>query len=133
MKIRVNKKSISVKLEELRKQTVTSVTHRLESMAYDISVRSPVSSGAYAESHSVVPSSSGGGRSKSSSGKPRNQPTEVYQKIAFDNMASDINALDIENLQTSSVSFRNRAPHAGDVEDKHQVFGAVKDKYRSMR
>ena len=128
MKVRVNEKSLSAKIKGLETQAEDQIKSKLVDIAEDLAIRSPVDTGAYAESFSVVPSSSGGGRSRSSSGRPRRQDSVTYQTIALSNMTSDIERLQL--LENRSVSFRNRAPHAGAVEDKHQVFGATKDRNR---
>lgn len=122
---RVNEKSISAKIEKLKEQTEQEIKTLLKGIAADLTTRTPVDTGAFAESFSVVPASSGGGRSKSSHGRHRNQDLGTYRSIAQSNMNSDIDRLEL--LENKSVSFRNRAPHAGRVEAKYQVFGAVKD------
>lgn len=128
VKLRVNQKSISTKIKKLEEDTEDRIKMVLKDIAEDLSVRTPVDTGAYAESFSVRPSSDSGGRSRTSRGRPRNQPAEQFQGIALSNMISDINALQI--LDERSVRFRNRAPHADQVEDRHQVFGATKDRFR---
>ena len=90
--------------------------------------RTPVDTGAYAESFSVLPAASGGGRRESSDGRPKRQSLRLYRGIAESNMNSDIDKL--EPLDGKSVAFRNRAPHASKVETKREVFGAVKDIWR---
>lgn len=124
-RMRVNEKSISTKIENLKEQTEQEIKTILKGIAEDLTTRTPVDTGAFAESFSVLPASSGGGRSKSSRGRPRNQDLGTYRAIAQSNMNSDIDRLEL--LENKSVSFRNRAPHASKVEAKYQVFGAVKD------
>lgn len=128
MKVRVNQKSLSAKITKAEMQAEDKLKSKLVDIAEDLTTRTPVDTGAFAESFSVVPASSGGGRRKSSDNKPGNQDLATYRGIALSNMASDIEGLQI--LENKSVSFRNRAPHAKQVDDKHEVFGAVKDKYR---
>lgn len=122
---RVNEKSVSAKIENLEERVEAEVKDDLKSIARDLTTRTPVDTGAYAESFSVVPASFSGGRSKSSHGRPRNQDVGEYLGIAQANMNSDIDGLQL--FENKSVSFRNRAPHASSVELKYQVFGAVKD------
>lgn len=128
MKVRVNQKSLSAKITKAEMQAEDKLKSKLVDIAEDLTVRTPVDTGAYAESFSVVPTSSGGGRRKISDNKPGNQDVSTYRSIALSNMTSDIEGLQI--LENKSVSFRNRAPHAQQVEDKYQVFGAAKDKNR---
>ena len=126
---RVNMKSVSAKIENLKDRVESEVKDDLKKIATDLTTRTPVDTGAFAESFSVVPASSGGGRSKSSKGRPRNQDKGTYRAIAEANMHSDINGLQL--FENKSVSFRNRAPHASEaLENKYQVFGAVKDIWR---
>jgi len=128
MKVRVNQKSISAKIDKALMQAEDKLKGKLVDIAEDLTVRTPVDTGAYAESFSVVPSSSGGGRRKDSHGKPRNQDVATFRGKALSNMTSDIENLEI--LENKSISFRNRAPHAAKVEEKYQVFGAAKDRNR---
>jgi len=128
MRVRVNEKSISTKIDKALMEAEEELKVKLVDIAEDLTIRTPVDTGAYAESFSVVPSSSGGGRSRDSHGRPRRQDPTTYQNIALSNMASDIDRL--EPIENSSISFRNRAPHAAKVEAKYQVFGATKDRNR---
>lgn len=128
MKIRVNQKSISTKTQKLLEVGEERIKENLRNLAEDLSVRTPVATGAYAESFSVLPSSNSGGRSRSSRGRPRNQDVATFQNIARQNMFSDIQVLELED--ETSVRIRNRAPHATQVEERHQVFGATKDRFR---
>jgi hypothetical protein len=125
IKMRFNEKSWSAKIESLIDQTEDSVREGLVRVAGNLAIRAPVDTGAYAESFSVVPASFGGGRSRTSRGRPRRQDKEAYQSIALSNMTKDINS--IELLENKSVSFRNRAPHAQAVEDKYHIFSTAKD------
>jgi hypothetical protein len=128
MKVRVNQKSLSAKITKAEMEAEDKLKSKLVDIAEDLTLRTPVDTGAFAESFSVVPASSGGGRRKDSHGRPRRQDVDTYRSIALSNMASDIEGLQL--LENKSVSFRNRAPHAQQVEDKYQVFGAVRDRNR---
>lgn len=126
--VKFNEKSWSKKIKNLEEKTRAKVEDELIQVAENLSMRAPVDTGAYAESFSVVPASSGGGRSRSSKGRPRNQSVEQYRNIALQQMTADIKSLQL--LENKSVSFRNRAPHAKWVENKYQIFGVTKDKFR---
>lgn len=126
-KFRVNEKSVSAKIENSEEFLELKLKALLEDLAKDLVTRTPVVTGAYAESFSVVPSSSGGGRRRSSKGRPKGD-LETFRGIATSNMVGDISRLDLK--ETKSISFRNRAPHAGPVEKKYEVFAAVKDRNR---
>ena len=125
-KFRVNEKSVSAKIENSEEFLELKAKALLEDLAKDLVTRTPVVTGAYAESFSVLPSSSGGGRRKSSKGRPKGQDKGTYRGIAEANMHSDIDKINLVDNQ--SLSFRNRAPHASEViEEKYQVFSQVKD------
>lgn len=125
---RVNRKPLSPKIENLREQAGEEVKVTLKEVASDLVKRTPVDTGAYAESFSVLPAASSGGRRESSDGRPKRQSMRLYRGIAKSNMNSDIDKL--EPLDGKSIAFRNRAPHASKVETKREVFGAVKDIWR---
>jgi len=127
IKIEPNLKSVTVKVDEKKEFLELKLKALLEDLAKDLVARTPVVTGAFAESFSVVPSSSGGGRSRSSKGRPKGDLV-TFREIATSNMVGDISRLDLK--ETKSISFRNRAPHAEPVEKKYEVFGAVKDKNR---
>lgn len=137
MAIRVNQKSISVKVKELIDGLHGDAKGKLREMSDYLVRGSPVDSGAYVESFSVRYSSDSGGRRRSSKGRPRDQDIDTYHNIALSNMNSDIDTLDFESNSSTSVSIRNRAPHAGDentpntVEYNYQVFARARDKYRN--
>ena len=126
-KFRVNEKSVSAKIDNSEEFLELKAKALLEDLAKDLVTRTPVVTGAYAESFSVVPSSSGGGRSRSSKGRPKGDLV-TFRGIATSNMVGDISRLDLK--EAKSISFRNRAPHAEPVEKKYEVFSAVKDKNR---
>ena len=98
----------------------SAVKQRLQEITdYAVDV-SPVDTGAYVESFSLVKAGSGGGRSRSSKGKPRQQNPEAKKQVAREQLASDIASLSIEDdLAESQTKYtlRNRAPHANTVED----------------
>ena len=127
IKLEPNLKSLTVKVDNSKEYLELKLKALLENLAEDLVTRTPVVTGAYAESFSVVPSSSGGGRSRSSKGRPKGD-LETFRGIATSNMVGDISRLDLQELD--SIDFRNRAPHAEPVEEEYVVFGAVKDRNR---
>lgn len=127
IKMRVNRKSISTKVNKLLELADDKAKEKLVGVAQDLVERTPVDTGAYAESFSVRYSNDSGGRSRSSNNRPTNQSLEEFRGVALNNMTTDINSLRLTENPNTSVSFRNRAPHAGQVEDLYQVFGAAKD------
>ncbi|MGJ8660450.1 MAG: hypothetical protein ACSHXL_00295 [Bacteroidota bacterium] len=103
---------------------------------YAISI-SPVDTGAYVESFSMLPSGSGGGRMKNSETLARlssrvwegTASRQQFTDIAIANLYGDIEKFDLEG--SGKVVLRNRALHARDVEDKHGygVFTKVRNKF----
>lgn len=137
MKMRINSKSLSLKVSKLLEKAEDGTKDYLKEVAEDLTLRTPVDTGAYAESFSVTYSNDSGGRMKTSKGKERNQDRSRFIGIALSNMNSDIDKLDLKDNLNTSVSFKNRAPHAGavgipnTVEDKYLVFDQVFAKRRS--
>lgn len=135
MKVRVNEKSISAKLEKVKELADEKAKDKLTDIASYIVAISPVDTGAYMLSHSVVPSGFGGGRLRTSRNKPRHQDYGSVAAEAMAQLRSDIEALDLEN--TSGALFRNRAVHAPTVEtgsawagrDGYWVYTSAKDKF----
>ena len=117
---------------------------RLEFIAnYAVSV-SPVDTGAYVESFSIVPAGAGGGRMKRSDVRTASvaQGTaarEDFASTAKSNLYSDISRLNLEQMLedgNARITLRNRSPHARDVEygenwsrGGYNVFGKVRRKF----
>ena len=126
--------SLDNKIEQLEDLVDEKLRDRLENIAdYAISI-SPVDTGAYVESFSMVPAGQGGGRSKMSeariaSVKKGTASRQQFTDIARSNLYSDIERFSLET--SDKVTLRNRAPHAREVEDKHgwSVFTKVRNKF----
>ncbi len=98
-----------------------------------------VDTGAYVTSFSIVPAGSGGGRSRTSKNKPRNQNPSQKKEEGYNQLRSDIQTLNLEQmLETGNarITLRNRAPHAMDVEygdnwstQGYAVFAKVRRKF----
>jgi len=131
--ITVNK-SFDDKMLLLQQTAEERVKDELFSIAdYAIAI-SPVDSGAWVESFSMLPVGQGGGRSKSSgarrtSVKKGTASRQQFTDIARSNLYSDIEKFSLET--SDKVTLRNRAPHAREVEDKHgwSVFTKVRNKF----
>lgn len=128
LQLKTNTRSINAKIEKATKESFREVEIKLKDFAQFLAFKSPVDTGAYAESWSVTIAGSGSGRSKSSKGRTRRQDSAFYQTLAFSNMYSDIDSIDLKSV--ASVSFKNRAPHGPYVEGKHQIISTAKDRYR---
>lgn len=121
------------KLEEFAKSSVEDMGRDIVEYAVRIS---PVDTGAYVESFSVVPRGAGGGRSRTSHGKPRGQNKNNSHQEAITRLNAELDAID--PLTSGGFTLRNRAPHANAVEvgghnwisDGYYVFSGVKARFR---
>lgn len=124
--------SLQKKFAGLLQTAEDMVRDKLYDISNDAIRFSPVDTGAYVESFSIVPRGAGGGRMKSSkarkvSVKKGTASREQFTSEARSNLSIDINNLDLTKL--SGVVLRNRSIHARFVEDKHgyHVFRKVRD------
>lgn len=96
------------------------IEERLEDIArYAVSI-SPVDTGAYVTSFSIGRAGFGGGRSRTSLNKPRNQNPEAMKQEGYAQLSSDIQSLDISEMVSSGrlgFTLKNRSPHAYAVEN----------------
>lgn len=93
-----------------------AIRDRLTDIAQFVTSVSPVDTGAYVTSHSMLANNSNSrARGKTSKGKPRKQNREALQQSGFSNLLSDINAIDMDIV--TRVTLRNDSPHARFVED----------------
>ena len=115
------------------------IEERLEDLADYATRISPVDTGAYVTSFSIKRAGQGGGRSRSSENKPRNQNPEAKRAEAYGQLITDIQALNISDMLEQGnvrITLRNRSPHARDVEDGanwrssgYHVFTRVRNKF----
>lgn len=127
------------KMDEMENRVKEKVWLKGEEVVSYAAAISPVYSGAYVKSFSVVPRGGGGGRMRQS----------TYGQDLADNAIGrqeykgDKNALkqdeaarlrasvrDIDPLESGGFTLRNRAPHNKEVEQKHNVFLRTKDRFR---
>ena len=126
--VKPGSKSISASIrKEIDEIAEPQVKRVIRNVAEDAIFYSPVDTGAFITSWSVVPSGSGAGRSRTSRGKAKNQPYEQKASEALQQVEADIAALDVMN---TNVVLRNRAPHAPVVEQRKQITTRLKDRYR---
>lgn len=115
-------KQVTFKAIKDRIETIAAekVEQRLKDISeYAVSI-SPVDTGAYVTSFSIVRAGAGGGRSRTSHGKPNNQNPESKRQEALGQLYTDIEGLAVkQDLQDGNAKFtiRNRAPHSNQVED----------------
>lgn len=115
------------------------IEERLEDLADYATRISPVDTGAYVTSFSIKRAGQGGGRSRSSENKPRNQNPEAKRAEAYGQLVTDIQALNISDMLEQGnvrITLSNRSPHARDVEDGanwrssgYHVFTRVRNKF----
>ena len=135
-------KQVTLKATRDRIEQVAAegIEKNLQSIASYAVTISPVDTGAYVESFSMGRAGFGGGRSRTSHNKPRNQNPEAKKEEAFSALMGDIQGMNIKQmLEQGDIRFtlRNRAPHANTVEDgrdwKHQdgyyVFTRIKRRF----
>tara|TARA_R110000803_G_C11935901_1_gene315970 strand:- start:463 stop:858 length:396 start_codon:yes stop_codon:yes gene_type:complete len=117
------------KMDEIENRVKHEVYSKGEEIVSYAAAISPVKTGAYVESFSVVSKGAGGGRSYSS----KNRPDFLGDKDALKQeeaarLRSEIRSID--PLESEGFTLRNRSPHSKDVENKHNVFLRTKDRFR---
>ena len=124
-------------LENLVKERVWTKGEEIVSYAVAIS---PIYSGAYVNSFSVVPRGGGGGRMRKSAFSQdvaenqlgRNELPEGAKDALRNTRANELreSVRSIDPLESEGFTLRNRAPHNKEVEQKHNVFLRTKDRFR---
>jgi Asp-tRNA(Asn)/Glu-tRNA(Gln) amidotransferase C subunit len=131
--VKVNK-TLQQKLDKANGSIEEAIKDQLEHIANYAVAISPVDTGAYVESFSMIPAGQGGGRMKSRSArsdsvKEGEAKRETFASKARKNLYGDINKF---NLETSDkITLINRSTHARDVEDTYGygVFAKVRNKF----
>jgi len=114
------------KLDELIGDKIDEKMLSLGAYAVEIS---PVYSGAFAESWSIRPIGSGGGRSR----KSRDQKVPDVQskkEEAKGLIAQDVAQYSEQILKAGGAIITNRSPHAKEVDAKYATVARVKDRFR---
>ena len=121
-------KSFYDKMDQLENVARNRILDKGEQIVTYAAHISPVDTGAYVESWSAVARGAGGGRSRTSN----NKPTVVDKVGKREQEAARLRAelQQIDPLEDSGFTLRNRAPHARDVERKHKVIARTKDRFR---
>ena len=127
--IRINQAS----LDKKRKELESFIEDRLEDTLVNIGTYavqiSPVYSGAFAESWSIRPIGSGGGRSRQSRDE-RVPDVQAKKEEAKGNIRSDVVTYSEQILENGGAELNNRAPHAKEVDAKYATIATVRDKFR---
>jgi|TARA_B110000908_G_scaffold131331_1_gene154560 hypothetical protein len=114
------------KLEELVGEQIDEKMLSLGTYAVEIS---PVYSGAFAESWSIRPMGSGGGRSRAS--RPDKVPdVQSKKEEAKGLIAQDVAQYSDQILKSGGAVLSNKAPHAKEVDAKYATVARVRDRFR---
>lgn len=114
------------KLEELIGDQIDEKMLSLGTYAVEIS---PVYSGAFAESWSIRPIGSGGGRSRKSRDQ-RVPDVQSKREEAKGLIAGDVAQYSDQILKSGGAVLTNRSPHAKEVDLKYATVARVKDRFR---
>ena len=121
MSIQATMEAFKNKIED---RVAAEVEQKFDEVAsYAVYVAVPdqsIDTGSYVTSFSIGPSGFGGGRSRSSKNKPKNQNPQAMKDQAYSQLIGDIDKIDFEAMLESGdarFTLRNRSPHARDVED----------------
>ena len=117
------------KLDKLDELVGEKVDEKLQSLGeYAVQI-SPVYSGAFAESWSIRPIGSGGGRSRQS--RPERVPdAQAKKEEAKALIRSDVATYSEQILDQGGAVLANRAPHAKEVDAKYATIATVRDRFR---
>lgn len=114
------------KLEELVGDMIDEKMLSLGTYAVEIS---PVYSGAFAESWSVRPIGSGGGRSRKSR-EDKVPDVQSKKEEAKGLIANDVATYSEQILKDGGAILINRSPHAREVDLEYATIARVKDRFR---
>ena len=129
--------ALKKKLAEIDEMLEDAVERKMTDVARTIVLASPVDTGAFVNSWSFK-DNLGGGRSKSSLGKPTGRDERSERGKALNNLVNDIKkTVEVGSpggplkegigIQADNYYFINRAPHAKEVDDnpKYRVVNKV--------
>ena len=129
--------------DKIENRVADEVEQKFDEIAsYAVYVAVPdqsIDTGAYVTSFSIGKAGFGGGRSRSSDNKPKNQNPQAMKDQAYSQLIGDIDRIDFKAmLESDNTKFtiRNRAPHARDVEDGanwrrsgYHVFAKIRNQF----
>ena len=117
------------KMDKLEELVGDKVDEKLQSLGeYAVQI-SPVYSGAFAESWSIRPIGSGGGRTRQS--RPERVPdAQAKKEEAKALIRSDVATYSEQILDQGGAVLTNRAPHAKEVDAKYATIATVRDRFR---
>jgi hypothetical protein len=129
--------------DKIENRVADEVEQKFDEIAsYAVYVAVPdqsIDTGAYVTSFSIGPAGFGGGRSRSSDNKPKNQNPQAMKDQAYSQLIGDIDRIDFKTMLESGdprFTLKNRAPHARDVEDGanwkrsgYHVFAKIRNQF----
>jgi len=129
--------------DKIENRVADEVEQKFDEIAsYAVYVAVPdqsIDTGAYVTSFSIGKAGFGGGRSRSSDNKPKNQNPQAMKDQAYSQLIGDIDRIDFKTtLESGDARFtlRNRSPHARDVEDGtnwrrsgYHVFAKIRNQF----
>ena len=118
------------KMDQLENRIKHEVFIKGEEVVSYAAAISPVDTGAYVESFSVVGRGAGGGRSRSSENRPKIPKGAKDAKRQDEASRLRAEVRNIDPFESEGFTLRNRAPHNKDVDEKDHVFLRTKDKFR---
>jgi hypothetical protein len=132
--------SFQKKMAKLNELAGDSIEEKLLSLGLYAVEISPVWSGAFVNSWSIVPIGSGAGRMRTSSFEregslsglkhPKKSDAQTEKSKARDLIAGDVKAASKSILEKGGAVLTNRSPHAKEVDKKHLTITRVKDRFR---
>ena len=131
--------SFQKKMSKLEELIGDNIAEKLTSLGHYAVEISPVYSGAFVQSWSLVPIGSGGGRSRTSAyGRegdkrlmnPERVNAESAKADAKTLIDGDVNKIKDRILKDGGAVLTNRAPHAKIVDDKYLTIQRVKNRFR---
>lgn len=129
--------------DKIENRVADEVEQKFDEIAsYAVYVAVPdqsIDTGAYVTSFSIGPAGFGGGRSRSSDNKPKNQNPQAMKDLAYSQLIGDIDRIDFKTMLEYGdprFTLKNRAPHARDVEDGanwkrsgYHVFAKIRNQF----
>jgi len=129
--------------DKIENRVADEVEQKFDEIAsYAVYVAVPdqsIDTGAYVTSFSIGKAGFGGGRSKSSDNRPKNQNPQAMKDQAYSQLIGDIDRIDFKAMLESGdarFTLKNRAPHARDVEDGtnwrrsgYHVFAKIRNQF----
>ena len=131
--------SFQKKMSKLEELIGNNIAEKLTSLGHYAVEISPVYSGAFVQSWSLVPIGSGGGRSRTSAyGRegdkrlmnPERVNAESAKADAKTLIDGDVSKIKDRILKDGGAVLTNRAPHAKIVDDKYLTIQRVKNRFR---